>query len=99
MHTLASAAEHAKVHKSTIFRWVRSGRISSTKADDGTLRIDPAELQRYLDSVAAEHVLKQAAQTPATEIAVAGETELQGRLATLEMQLAGLRELLEAERR
>src|SRR5919206_1034993 len=102
MHTLASAAQYANVHKSTIFRWVRSGRISSMKAEDGTLRIDPSELQRYLDSVAAEQVARQAAQTPATEVSVAshaGEMELQVRVAALEAQLAGMRELLEAERR
>src|SRR5215213_10315740 len=53
-YTLATAAEAAKVTKPTVFRWIKSGKISATKAEDGTYRIEAAELHRYLDSVAHE---------------------------------------------
>lgn len=41
-YTLATAAETAKVTKPTVFRWIKSGKISASKADDGTYRIEPA---------------------------------------------------------
>ena len=31
--------------------WIKEGRISGAKAEDGTYRIDPEELHRYLDSM------------------------------------------------
>ena|SRR5215207_9306194 len=51
-YTLATAAEVAKVTKPTVFRWIKKGHLSATKTEAGEYRIDPAELQRYLDSVA-----------------------------------------------
>ena len=55
-YTLATAAEAAKVSKPTVFRWIKAGKLSATKTDSGTFRIDPAELHRYLDSVAKEEL-------------------------------------------
>jgi excisionase family DNA binding protein len=49
-YTLATAASEAKVSKPTVFRWIKSGKLSASKTEDGTYRIDPAELHRYLDS-------------------------------------------------
>jgi hypothetical protein len=53
-YTLAAAAHAAKVTKLTIFLWIKEGRISGARAEDGTYRIDPEELHRYLDSVSQE---------------------------------------------
>jgi len=50
-YTLATAAEAAGVTKPTLWRWIKSGKVSATKAEDGSYRVDPAELHRYLDSV------------------------------------------------
>src|SRR5215210_1786609 len=48
-YTLTQAAEAAKVQRSTVFKWIKAGKVSATKADDGTFRIEPAELHRFLD--------------------------------------------------
>ena len=49
-YTLATAAEVAGKTKPTIWRAVKSGKISATRLEDGSFRIDPAELSRYLAS-------------------------------------------------
>ena len=49
-YTLATAAEVAGKTKPTIWRAVKSGKISATRLEDGSFRIDPAELGRYLTS-------------------------------------------------
>ena len=103
MLTLADAAKHAGTSKSSLFRWIKSGRISATRADDGTYRVDPAELQRYLDSVSAE--ARQArdaeqAEPPSDATGASGDmAAIRERNAALEAQVEGLRALLDAERR
>lgn len=47
-YTLATAAEVAGKTKPTIWRAVKSGKISARRLDDGSFRIEPAELDRYL---------------------------------------------------
>ena len=47
-YTLATAAEVAGKTKPTIWRAVKSGKISATRLDDGSFRIEPCELDRYL---------------------------------------------------
>jgi len=41
-YTLTQAAEAAKVQRSTVFKWIKAGKVSATKAADGTIRIEPA---------------------------------------------------------
>jgi excisionase family DNA binding protein len=95
-YSLATAAEAAKVTKPTVFRWIKSGKISATKADDGTYRIEPAELHRYLDSVAQEtlprEMLKQAETPP-----VAANDTLPEMIA-LRSEVEKLKALLDAEK-
>ena len=52
-HTLGTAAEAAGVSKSTIYRAVKAGRLSASRNDDGEYQIDPAELHRVYEPVAA----------------------------------------------
>jgi len=47
-YTLATAAEVAGKTKPTIWRAVKSGKISATRLEDGSFRIDPSELSRYM---------------------------------------------------
>ena len=61
-YTLATAAEAAKVTKPTVFRWIKAGRITATRAEDGTYRIEPVELHRYVDSIAKDTPAKVTAQ-------------------------------------
>jgi excisionase family DNA binding protein len=98
-YTLATAAEAAKVTKPTVFRWIKSGKISATKAEDGTYRIEPAELHRYLDSIAHETLRPEASQQPETASpAVAPIPETAAELVALRYEVDKLKALLELER-
>src|SRR3954463_5534710 len=46
MLNLREAAEQAGTSKSSIFRAIKSGRLSATRDDQGGVQIDPAELAR-----------------------------------------------------
>src|SRR5215210_2897151 len=46
MLSLRAAAEMAGTSKSSIFRAIRSGRLSAARGDDGSFQIDPSELMR-----------------------------------------------------
>src|SRR5919202_175787 len=46
MLNLREAAEQAGTSKSSIFRAIKSGRLSATRDDFGGVQIDPAELAR-----------------------------------------------------
>ena len=46
MYTLSEAATAAGRNKSTVLRAIRKGRISAERREDGTYRIDAAELHR-----------------------------------------------------
>jgi hypothetical protein len=45
---LREAAEQAGTSKTSIFRAIKSGRLSATRDDQGGVQIDPAELARAL---------------------------------------------------
>lgn len=51
MFSLSEAAKVAGQSKSTIWRAVKSGRVSATRADGGDYQIDPAELHRVFPIV------------------------------------------------
>src|SRR5262245_7545869 len=46
MLSLQEAADLARVNKSTLFRAIKSGKISATKDEHNQYRLDPAELAR-----------------------------------------------------
>jgi hypothetical protein len=46
MLSLRAAAEMAGTSKSSIFRAIRSGRLSAARGDDGSFQIEPSELVR-----------------------------------------------------
>ncbi len=83
--SLGAAARLTGTSKSTLTRAVRSGRLSATRDDAGSYRIDVAELTRVYpvaqpgEPVAVAH---HATPTPDPQVAV------------LEAELRGLRELL-----
>jgi excisionase family DNA binding protein len=97
-YTLAAAAETAGVTKPTVWRWMKAGHISGTKAEDGTLRIDPAELHRYLDSVKATPAPEKPQQADtASEVPVTHNDALP-ELITLRSEVEKLKAILEMER-
>ena len=98
MVTLGKAAQLTGTSKTTLTRAIRAGRLSAIRQDDGSYRIDPAELSRVYALKAvppatvpttgdvAHH--STPSETPATD------PELQAKTAALEAELKGLRELV-----
>jgi excisionase family DNA binding protein len=98
-YTLATAAEVAKVTKPTVFKWIKSGKISATRAEDNTFRIEPAELHRYLDSVAKDTLPPEAPkQSDTTVSSVASAADTLPELISLRSEVSKLNALLEMER-
>ena len=54
MYTLGQAARAVGRSKTTLGRYIKSGRLSASRAEDGAYRIDPAELDRVF------HVAREA---------------------------------------
>jgi len=50
-HTLGTAAKATGVSKSTIYRAVKSGKLSASRNADDEYEIDPAELHRVYEPV------------------------------------------------
>lgn len=110
--TLGQAAKETGLGKSTILRAVKSGRLSAARNDDGSWRIDPAELFRVYAPAprgtpgtpgtpdVARHAPPQdpdAARTAQSAHPAAHplhDPETLARLAALEAEVRGLRELL-----
>lgn len=49
-YSMSKAAKVAGVSKTTMHKWVKSGKVTSTKLDDGTYSIDESELSRVIQS-------------------------------------------------
>jgi DNA-binding transcriptional MerR regulator len=45
-HTLGQAAKECEVSKSTLSRWIKKGRVSAERQEDGSFLIDASELNR-----------------------------------------------------
>src|SRR5215213_6367725 len=50
-YSLVQAAEMARVSKATIWRLVKRGIVSASRAEDGSFRIEASEFERYLSSM------------------------------------------------
>ena len=48
-YSMSKAAMLAGVSKTTMHKWVKSGKVTSTKLDDGTYSIDESELSRVIE--------------------------------------------------
>lgn len=95
-YTLATAAEAAKVTKPTVFRWIKTGKISAVKTENGTYRIEPVELHRYLDSVAKETLPDETAKQTELPLRTAADTSPE--MITLRFEVEKLKAFLEMER-
>jgi excisionase family DNA binding protein len=47
--TLGQAAKAIGMNKATLSRYIKQGKISAEKQEDGSYRIDPSELDRLQD--------------------------------------------------
>jgi excisionase family DNA binding protein len=99
--SLQQAANQAGVSKSTIFRAIRSGRLSAPRDDDGNFAIQVAELHRVYPPKSSGTSHEPAQPVPldrdATPDAAAPERNATA-LALLEQQVKDLRERLEEMR-
>lgn len=96
--TLGQAAKLAGVGKTTLTRAINSGRLSAQRQDNGSYRIDPAELSRVYE-IRIETPETVAATGPVVHRATAyrdttetPETAIQ--LAALDAEVKALREML-----
>ena len=85
-YTLGDAAKATGKSKTTLHRAIKSGRISASKAEDGSYSIEPAELHRVFPAVTAG--------TPQALLPRNDEEQLSNTLAALRTQL----EIQEKER-
>ena len=100
-YTLGTAAKATGLSKPTIHHAIRSGRISATRLDDGSYRIDPAELHRVFPPVSSvpvtiggtENGVRQS-ETPFERAVPPVTHDSVVQAARLEAELAGVRELL-----
>ena len=55
MHlTLSQAAKHVGMNKATLSRYIKQGKISAEKQEDGSYHIDPSELDRLRELMGAD---------------------------------------------
>ncbi len=93
--SLREAAQQAGVSKSTVWRSIKSGRLSAARDDDGDFAIDPAELFRVFPPKQPDRAAERSEGHDATAVA-STETDAgdQFRVAALDAELRVLRELL-----
>jgi excisionase family DNA binding protein len=93
--SLREAAHEVGISKSTILRAIQSGRLLAPRKEDGGYAIDPAELFRvYKPKDAAPTQESPADDGSAAPISDAAPAELTARMAALEIELRGLKDLL-----
>ena len=97
MLSLRAAAEMAGTSKSSIFRAIRSGRLSATRSDDGSFEIDLSELMRAFPPQAsrperAGHASPGQSETPDLTLRNAS---LEGEVKTLSTEIRLLREAVD----
>lgn len=93
MYTVGAAAKASGFSKSTISRAIKSGQLSAKRQDDQSYAIDPAELQRWIDSNSHRNgSVTQIATPPETPATPPEEGALQA-------EIGGLRALLDERQR
>lgn len=101
MVTLGQAARLTGTSKTTLTRAIKAGRLSATRQDDGSYRIDPAELARVYTVTpetpatgGATGTVVHRATATATADATPVTPDVAARMAALEAELAGMKALL-----
>ena len=91
--TVIEAAKLAGKDRKSIYRAIKSGRLSATKTEGGGTQIDVAELERCFGALGRGH----GSATVALPQSATGEET--ARIAALEAECRLLREALESEKR
>ncbi len=109
--SLRDAAQQAGTSKSTILRAIQNGRLSAGRTANGGYEIDPSELSRVyppkllpvVPEHSAHHAVGQNAMPElsrsASNVTDATDHELALRMAALEAELKGMRDLLDEVKR
>lgn len=103
MLTLGQAARLTGTSKTTLTRAIKGGRLSATRRDDGGYQIDPAELARVYEikpetpatgyvTGSVVHRATPLDETPA--IPATPDVEMVAKVAAMEAELRGLKELV-----
>lgn len=64
-YALVDAAKLVKLNRSTLFRAIKSGKLSARRDDDGTYKVDASELARVYDLQHAPHKANDAMHSAA----------------------------------
>ena len=96
-YTLAAAAAATGLSKTTIFRAIKSGKISGSKDVNGQWQVEPAELHRVYPPFAEGAECTDAPQYDASVHATAA-VELELKLAVLKERVIYLRDALDEMR-
>lgn len=103
MLTLGQAARLTGTSKTTITRAIKAGRLSAIRRDDGSYRIDPAELSRVYEikpetavtGDATGDVVHRATHSgEATMAPATPDIEMIVRVAAMEAELRGLKDMV-----
>ena len=102
--TLGDAARTLKISKPTLSKAISKGQLSASRNEDGSFAIDPSELMRWWEGVRHRFQPQMVARFhEATPTGNAGngaekhpsaDPELTARLASLEAEITGLKNLL-----
>jgi hypothetical protein len=95
MLSLSGAATAAGIAKSTIWRAIKSGRVSATKTETGSYKIDAAELFRVFPAANKNGAMKQ----DATVVERAASAALEAQISAFKEVGSLLREQLEDVRK
>lgn len=91
--SLGAAAQQAGVAKSTLSRAIRNGKLSAQRCPEtNALKVDPAELARFLDATRIVRLEHSAPAVPAADPALATQVQvLESKLALTERHLEEVR--------
>jgi hypothetical protein len=106
MITLGHAAKTLGISKPALSKAISRGHLSAQKRDDGSFSIDPAELSRWWEGAKHRFLPPPVVELQPTTASDDSENrdatpdaEVNARLAALEAEVRGLRELLDEVKR
>ena len=110
MITLGNAARQLGLSKPTLSKAITRGQLSATRREDGSFAIDPAELMRWYESArhrfhrqpganAGDRLQPSTGQDDGATGSASSADDLPIRFARIEAELAGMQQLIEAEKR
>ena len=92
---LLQAAEATGKHKTTIFKAIKSGKLSATQDAHGEWKIDPAELHRVYQLQSSMQEEKTVGNGSETAVAVAENVLLKEQVSVLKDEVAKMWQMIE----